>query len=133
MASLGRIACALVLAGLGGAAVAPSRAAPAPSRAAPVAPCGEDVKKLCPNVPPGGGRVSACLKAHERELSEACKTHLAEVKNRMGALTAVCRSDIGKLCPDVGPGAGRLVKCLRAKQEALSPECKAALDKNPAP
>jgi phage host-nuclease inhibitor protein Gam len=35
--------------------------------------CKSDAEKLCQGIEPGGGRIRACLKSHEAELSEACK------------------------------------------------------------
>ncbi len=35
--------------------------------------CQGDVAKFCADVKPGAGRLGACLRAHESELSEACK------------------------------------------------------------
>lgn len=35
--------------------------------------CAADVQKICPNVPQGGGRVLACLKQHQDQVSAACK------------------------------------------------------------
>src|ERR1700722_9386034 len=35
--------------------------------------CASDVQKLCPGVPPGGGRILACLKQHKDEVSDGCK------------------------------------------------------------
>jgi outer membrane protein OmpA-like peptidoglycan-associated protein len=34
--------------------------------------CGSDVDRLCPGVPPGDGRIKACMKAHASELSAGC-------------------------------------------------------------
>lgn len=45
----------------------------APSAAAPKGPCAEDTAKFCKDIKPGEGRVKACLKEHEKELSQACK------------------------------------------------------------
>jgi len=39
--------------------------------------CREDAKRLCAGVKPGEGRVAACLKQHESEVSGACKERLA--------------------------------------------------------
>ena len=36
-------------------------------------PCRTDARKLCAGVQPGGGRVLACLKAHEAQVSAECK------------------------------------------------------------
>ena len=35
--------------------------------------CASDVQKLCAGVPPGGGRIIACLKQHQAEVSDGCK------------------------------------------------------------
>jgi len=38
--------------------------------------CKPDIRQFCSNVPPGGGRIKACMKAHLQELSEPCKEGL---------------------------------------------------------
>jgi hypothetical protein len=35
-----------------------------------------------------------------------------------------CKADIEKFCKDVKPGQGRIVKCLQAHENELSPACK---------
>ncbi len=35
--------------------------------------CGEDVKKLCAGVQPGGGRLMDCLNKQKDKVSDACK------------------------------------------------------------
>ena len=35
--------------------------------------CKPDIARFCSQVPPGGGRVKACMKEHIHELSEPCK------------------------------------------------------------
>ena len=44
--------------------------------------CGGDIDRLCPGVPPGEGRIRACMKAHVTELSAPCFDTL------MGAVAA---------------------------------------------
>ena len=34
--------------------------------------CAGDIERLCAGVPPGEGRIKACIKAHITELSAAC-------------------------------------------------------------
>ncbi len=34
--------------------------------------CGRDIERLCPGVPPGEGRIKACMKAHVTDLSAPC-------------------------------------------------------------
>ncbi|MGD9642657.1 MAG: cysteine rich repeat-containing protein [Elusimicrobiales bacterium] len=50
-------------------------------------PCAADAAKFCKDVKPGEGRVAACLKEHEAELSQACKdrkTLAAEKRGKRG-------------------------------------------------
>ena len=34
--------------------------------------CGSDIDRLCPGVPPGEGRIKACMKEHVSQLSAPC-------------------------------------------------------------
>jgi hypothetical protein len=34
--------------------------------------CGGDIDRLCAGVPPGEGRIKACMKAHVSQLSPGC-------------------------------------------------------------
>ena len=38
--------------------------------------CRPDIREFCSDVPPGQGRIKACMKAHIAELSEPCKEAL---------------------------------------------------------
>jgi len=40
--------------------------------------CAGDVQKLCANVPPGGGRILACLKQNQDQVSDGCKQAIAK-------------------------------------------------------
>jgi hypothetical protein len=46
--------------------------------------CRPDAERLCPGVPPGGGRIVRCLKAHKMEMSVGCAMTLRRIKARMG-------------------------------------------------
>lgn len=83
--------------------------------------CAEDAKKLCPGVERGQGRMRACLKQHEGELSEACKQQITVARTRSGA----CAGDIERLCSQIEPGKGAIRACLSEHLDELSPECKA--------
>jgi len=41
--------------------------------------CGGDFQKFCSNVQLGGGRASACLRAHQADLTPACRSALASM------------------------------------------------------
>ena len=45
--------------------------------------CKEDIARLCPGVPPGGGRIIDCLKQHEMEMSVGCAKALKAIKAKM--------------------------------------------------
>jgi Cysteine rich repeat len=47
--------------------------------------CQGDVQQFCQDVSPGGGRIAACLKQHESELSSSCKATLAQAPSRRGS------------------------------------------------
>jgi outer membrane protein OmpA-like peptidoglycan-associated protein len=69
MTRIGFGLCALVL------LIAPMAGAqqqPVPSRMEIVRACAGDVERLCPGVPPGQGRLKACLKEHISQLSAPC-------------------------------------------------------------
>ena len=44
--------------------------------------CAADREKFCKDVKPGGGAIIKCLKAHEAELSEACKASRPQRKHK---------------------------------------------------
>lgn len=52
--------------------------------------CTQDAQDLCPDMMPGDGSLSACLKEHDEELSEPCAKVFAkgraEMEKRLGAL-----------------------------------------------
>ena len=42
--------------------------------------CKADVERLCPDVPPGGGRIKACLMKHQNEMTVGCAKALQGLK-----------------------------------------------------
>jgi hypothetical protein len=95
-------------------------------------PCVADVKRLCGDVKPGQGRIQKCLKEHSDELSQECKDSLVatqeKIKSKLEGIAEACKGDAEKLCPDVEPGGGRILKCLLEQKDKLSKECKAAMN-----
>jgi Cysteine rich repeat len=96
------------------------------SNAAP--PCLADIQKFCSDAPAGGGKIQACLKSHEADLSKGCKDHVDGLRATAKELAAICVWDIERFCEgvgpaDVGPGGGRIATCLQANKDQLSPVC----------
>jgi len=93
-------------------------------------PCADDVAKFCKDVKPGEGRIVACLKEHQNDLSASCKEKmekLAEVRKKGSEMNKACHDDISKFCKDVKPGGGKIIQCLKEHSSDLSSECKGAL------
>lgn len=89
--------------------------------------CKADAEKLCPGIAPGDGAIHRCLKRHEAELSPACAKFQEAVRDKIRAFVQACSSDIKTHCRDVEPGSGRVVRCLKENQPALTDTCKAKL------
>ncbi len=90
--------------------------------------CKEDAKKFCADVKPGGGAIHECMKAHEAELSQACKDNIAQGKEKMKEkreeAKQACAADLKQFCSNVTPGEGREFACLKSYDDKLSAGCK---------
>ncbi|MGE5256509.1 MAG: cysteine rich repeat-containing protein [Hyphomicrobiales bacterium] len=96
----------------------------APAEAQTKNPCAGDIAKYCKDVTPGGGRLVQCLKQHESELSAECKAGQEKAREKAKEAHEACADDVQKLCKDVVPGGGRIVRCLKDNSKSLSPECR---------
>ena len=94
-------------------------------------PCADDLQKFCKDVQPGGGRIAACLKEHEKDLSPVCKRQIAEVKKQVHEFQEACEDDVMKLCAGIRPGGGRIFRCLKQHESELSPEGQEMLQAHP--
>ena len=105
-------ALAFTLLALGSAAL-PAFAADAPMKA-----CRDDRQKFCASEKPGGGRIAACLKAHESELSEGCQAALGTLKQ--------CAQEAKKICGEASDGDGGLRECVKSHADEFSAGCRGA-------
>ncbi len=92
-------------------------------------PCKADFEKFCKDIKPGQGRIAKCMKAHESELSPACRDKIEDDKEKAQAFVKACKPDTDKLCRGVKPGNGRLARCLKQNESLLSVPCKTFLQK----
>jgi outer membrane protein OmpA-like peptidoglycan-associated protein len=80
MTRIGHAVCASVLLI---ASMASAQQPQVPSRTEVLRACAGDVERLCPGVPPGQGRIKACMKEHVSQLSTPCFDKL------LGAVTVM--------------------------------------------
>jgi outer membrane protein OmpA-like peptidoglycan-associated protein len=71
--------------------------------------CSGDIERFCPGVPPGGGRIKACMKANASHLSAGCFDTL------MGAVTLLYTVDSDLAFPPGGWQLSNAGKALFAK------------------
>lgn len=90
-------------------------------------PCAEDREKLCAGIEKGEGRIAKCMKEKESSLGQACKDHLAKMKEARKDLKEACQDDVETLCGDVEAGAGRIMKCMKENKEKLSAACQSEI------
>jgi hypothetical protein len=66
------------------------------------------------------GRIYQCLAEKESQISNKCKTRLAELRATGGE----CKEDIEKFCASVPHAKGKLAQCLTEHLNELSEACK---------
>jgi hypothetical protein len=98
--------------------------------------CGDDIKKFCTGVTPGGGHLISCMQAYEDKISAKCAYELDEIELDLQATNdqlkeagRVCQGDIAKLCGDTRPGEGRISACLASNKASVSLSCVEAIEK----
>jgi len=93
--------------------------------------CGPDVERLCKGVPPGEGRILACLEEHRDEISPICleraRAEIDKVRSKIQNWQQACGADVQKHCKGVPPGQGRILNCLRQHSGQVSPACRDTL------
>jgi len=90
-------------------------------------PCMDELERFCKGVKSGEGRLIECLEGHKSELSPVCSGKVDQFRSRVEESKKICAADIGKFCPDVQLGQGRLLRCLKDKLTDLSPPCRGQL------
>ena len=73
-----------------------------------------DARQTGSSVQPGGGRVMACLKDKQSELSPACQAALPVMER--------CAQEVKSACGAAGKRGMR--ECLRSQSDKISPECR---------
>jgi len=89
--------------------------------------CRADAARACPGVPAGDGRLWDCMRSSWSALVPRCQTALWAAQEKQDQLQAICGKELGRWCPEVRPGQGRVLACLKAHDAELSPVCRALL------
>ena len=93
-------------------------------------PCTQEIRTLCADVQPGGGRILQCLKANEAKLSPVCVRRMDDVRAVLsGPVGAACRDDWAALCyhPKASTDRQSMLQCLQANRAKVSAGCQKAL------
>ena len=53
----------------------------------------------------------------------------SQMEDEFQALRQYCKADVERLCPNVEPGGGRIIACLKANKEQMTVGCAQALMK----
>ena len=104
--------------------------------------CGQEVRRFCTGVQPGGGRIMQCLLARRGELSAPCRSVLVAARPApavspnpgaqspaskraatAGGFQASCGPDAQRLCAGMPRENGSVVKCLTSHRTELSATC----------
>ncbi len=89
--------------------------------------CQGDVWQFCQGVRPGQGRILACLRSHEAELSPPCAEEFGRARERAKGIRQACAADARQLCAGIKEGQGRIYACLVSNRDRVSPACQQAL------
>lgn len=80
--------------------------------------CRADFSKLCKSIQPGGGRIVACLKKHEAQLSSACSSALG--------IASDCSQEIKQICGQTTAArdSAEVHDCLQLHADKFTPACR---------
>ncbi len=86
--------------------------------------CKEDIEKFCKGVHSSEGRVHACLKSHEKELSSDCQARMTHWRSTWVG----CEVEVELYCQKAKGGHRGVDQCLKDHQADLSDKCRKAHD-----
>jgi hypothetical protein len=94
-------------------------------------PCSADIEAFCPEVAPGGGRLSSCLgEEHIDQISEGCRKHLKRtlLRTQLFDVDDACLEAAQRLCFDAVLLGGDFEECLSERAAELPQDCRKDID-----
>ena len=91
----------------------------------PADPCQQDIQKFCAGQKFRHGKIEDCLREHADEVSRECRGRVAAMRDQVQDSMQACAADVKKFCPNVPPGQGRVMRCLKEHESELSAACRA--------
>jgi hypothetical protein len=95
--------------------------------------CGQDIRKHCPGVNLGNGRIQACLQQHQATVSPTCTSTLASVtqsiqirQEAQASAFKLCKGDALRHCKGV-VGELNILGCLLKTQHINTANCNQAI------
>lgn len=89
--------------------------------------CADDVARYCGGVPPGRGRIIACMRFNADKLSQQCFQAITTWGLAKANAIKACLPDADRLCPHLPPRGPRARACLLQNADRLSKACGDAL------
>jgi hypothetical protein len=89
--------------------------------------CEQDRARFCGDVPPGRGRIIACMRFNADKLSQRCFQAMTAWSLAQANAIRACLIDAERLCPHLPPRGPRARMCLLQNADRLSRACGEAL------
>lgn len=97
--------------------------------------CATERATYCKSAMPSDARIALCLYSHEQRLSSQCALTVYDAMvalhvtlSTISDYAKTCRADLMKFCATTKWGEGRLYDCLTENNDALTLECRIALN-----
>jgi hypothetical protein len=94
--------------------------------------CKADREKFCAGMTPGDGKLNACFKEHEAELSPECADARKARQDAQRNIRMNCKADVENFCADAQKGGGGgVARCLEGHASEIGQSCADALKARP--
>jgi hypothetical protein len=89
--------------------------------------CADDQARLCRDVPPGKGRIIACMHLNADKLSQRCFQAMTAWGLAAANAYKACLPEVERFCAHLPPAGPRQLNCMLQNADKLSKPCGDAL------